>query len=58
MWTAGTAPAALSVMISNLPPMTQATRLPVRQEMRNLVTEGRTAEPADRVIALDEAERG
>ncbi|MEV4014927.1 hypothetical protein AB0J35_30950 [Nonomuraea angiospora] len=37
--------------------MTQVTPLPAWQELRDLVTEGRTADLADRVIALDEAER-
>ncbi|MFI7124899.1 hypothetical protein ACIBQ1_04350 [Nonomuraea sp. NPDC050153] len=37
--------------------MTQETRLPAWREMRDLVTEGRTAKPAEGVIALDEAER-
>ncbi|MBB5780351.1 DUF6493 family protein [Nonomuraea jabiensis] len=37
--------------------MTQVTPLPAWPELRDLVTEGRTAELADRVIALDEAER-
>jgi hypothetical protein len=37
--------------------MTQVTPLPAWQELRDLVTAGRTADLADRVIALDEAER-
>ncbi|MEU6787966.1 hypothetical protein ABZ912_52990 [Nonomuraea angiospora] len=37
--------------------MTQVTPLPAWQELRDLVTEGRTADLADRVIALDESER-